>query len=91
MPESDNPATCHPGLPPGAATRHPDLGTPYTQYSILYTLIFGQLVNRSTSAIICPLPSVICHLPMGCVHAISTSPPTGELFIGLVEVTRART
>lgn len=49
-------------LPPGAATRHPDLGTPYTQYSILYTLIFGQLINRSTSSIICPLPSVICHL-----------------------------
>ena len=40
----------------------------------------GQLVNVSTDQGL-----------TGCVHAISTSPPTGELCMGLVEVMRART
>jgi len=40
----------------------------------------GQLVNVPTHRAL-----------TGCVHAISTSPPSGELFMSLVEVTRART
>lgn len=40
----------------------------------------GQLVNTSTNQGL-----------TGCVQAISTSPPTDELGMGLVEVMRART
>ena len=64
---------------------HPVSGLPLSYASpqlrgLAALLSTGQLVNVSTHRAL-----------TGCVHAISTSPPTGELFIGLVEVTRART
>ena len=64
---------------------HPVSGLPLSYASpqlrdLAALLSTGQLVNVSTHRAL-----------TGCVHAISTSPPTGELCISLVEVMRART
>ena len=64
---------------------HPVSGLPLSYASpqlrdLAALLSTGQLVNRSTDQGL-----------TGCVQAISTSPPTGELCMGLVEVMRART
>ena len=64
---------------------HPVSGLPLSYASpqlrdLAALLSTGQLVNVSTHRAL-----------TGCVQAISSSPPTGELFMGLVDVTRART